>query len=36
MNILLKNVKMTARRKTEAMIKVEMLASNALLIEEVE
>jgi hypothetical protein len=35
MNILLKNVKMTARRKTEAMMKVEIFASYGLLIVEV-
>jgi hypothetical protein len=35
MNILLKNVKMTARRKTEAIMKVEMFARYALFIEEV-
>jgi len=36
MNILLKNVKITATRKTEAMMKVERLADIALFIEEVE
>jgi len=35
MNILLRNVSMTATRNTEAMMNVEMLASELLLIAEV-
>jgi hypothetical protein len=36
MNILLKNVKITARRNTEAIMKVEIPADSASFIEEVE